>query len=175
MQYKNIGKLAHKNLQYFDHLKTDRELRLTSYSLQTYSNKKPSFFIEFATSEKSISAASFKSGQAYIKGEQASITIKGTAELKKLKQQLNDSFDDRVVMFPNPSTELISVNFQDELKDQVYINIFDVFGKEVTTKQYSKTTDSFGATLDLKFLKRGMYVVEVRLGQQVSRRRIVRE
>ena len=79
----------------------------------------------------------------------------------------NLNANDKLSLFPNPAINKLNIIFPDE-KESLQLSIYDISGKEVLEKQFTKNL-----CLDVGILPRGVYIVRVR-GKDVNiNRRIV--
>jgi PKD repeat protein len=76
---------------------------------------------------------------------------------------------------PNPSDGQMMVSFSSPLRGVLTLGVRTVAGTEIVQQTHQKTTDTFQQPLDLKYAPSGVYFVEVRLGEAVFRRRIVKQ
>ncbi|GAB4021053.1 hypothetical protein GCM10028773_28390 [Spirosoma koreense] len=76
---------------------------------------------------------------------------------------------------PNPSDGQMTVTFSGTQRGALTLGVRNVNGVEVMQQKYQKTTDVFQQSLDMKSSPSGVYFVEVRIGEQVFRKRIVKQ
>ncbi len=76
---------------------------------------------------------------------------------------------------PNPSDGQMMVIFNSPLRGVLTLGVRTVAGTEIVQQTHQKTTDTFQQPLDLKYAPSGVYFVEVRLGEAVFRRRVVKQ
>ena len=78
-------------------------------------------------------------------------------------------------MTPNPTDGQMMVSFSSPLRGVLTLGVRTVAGTEILLQTHQKTTDTFQQPLDLKYAPSGVYFVEVRLGEAVFRRRVVKQ
>lgn len=76
---------------------------------------------------------------------------------------------------PNPSDGQMMVSFSSPLRGALTLGVRSVAGTELIRQTHQKTTDIFQQGLDLRNAPSGVYFVEVRLGEAVFRRRVVKQ
>ena len=75
---------------------------------------------------------------------------------------------------PNPSDGQMMVSFSGQQRGALTLGVRNVNGVELFQQKHQKTTDIFQQPLDMKLSPAGVYFVEVRIGEQVFRKRIVK-
>lgn len=76
---------------------------------------------------------------------------------------------------PNPSYGQMMISFSSPLRGTLTLGVRTVAGTEIVQQTHQKTTDTFQQSIDLKYAPSGVYFVEVRLGEAVFRRRVVKQ
>ncbi len=76
---------------------------------------------------------------------------------------------------PNPSDGQMTVSFSNSQRGTLTLGIRTVNGTELMQQKYQKTTDLFQQPLDLRASPGGVYFVEIRIGEQVFRKRIIKQ
>ncbi|GAB3799868.1 hypothetical protein GCM10028819_24080 [Spirosoma humi] len=76
---------------------------------------------------------------------------------------------------PNPSDGQMMVLFNGPQRGSLTLGVRTLSGVELIRQNHQKTADLFQQPLDLKTAPTGVYFVEVRLGEQVFRRRVVKQ
>ncbi|WP_229321099.1 M43 family zinc metalloprotease [Larkinella knui] len=82
--------------------------------------------------------------------------------------------DQVLTVSPNPSDGLTTLTFRNTLRGLTTLSVRNVAGMEVLKQQFQKTDDGFERSLDLRTLPSGLYVVEVKIGAQVVRKKVVK-
>ncbi len=82
--------------------------------------------------------------------------------------------DEALTVSPNPSDGLTAVSFRNTSRGILTLSVRNVAGVEVLKQQYQKTDDGFEKTLDLRTMPGGLYLVEIRIGSQVVRKKVVK-
>ncbi len=76
---------------------------------------------------------------------------------------------------PNPSDGQMMVLFSGPQRGALTLGVRTVNGAEIIQQKHQKTTDTFQQPLDLKNAPGGVYFVEVRMGEQVFRKRVLKQ
>ena len=76
---------------------------------------------------------------------------------------------------PNPSDGQMMVSFSGPQRGALTLGIRTINGVELMQQKHQKTTDLFQHPLDMKASPGGVYFVEVRIGEQVFRKRIIKQ
>ncbi|WP_460969621.1 M43 family zinc metalloprotease [Spirosoma migulaei] len=92
-------------------------------------------------------------------------TVTATTPLAEQALQVN----------PNPSDGQMNVSFSSPLRGALLLGIRNVNGAELLRQNHQKTTDTFQQAIDLKTAPPGVYFVEVSIGEQVFRKRVVKQ
>ncbi|KAA9357297.1 M43 family zinc metalloprotease [Larkinella humicola] len=82
--------------------------------------------------------------------------------------------DEALTVSPNPSDGLTAVSFRNTSRGILTLSVRNVAGVEVLKQQYQKTDDGFEKTLDLRTMPSGLYNIEIRVGEQVVRKKVVK-
>ncbi|MBD2751448.1 M43 family zinc metalloprotease [Spirosoma validum] len=76
---------------------------------------------------------------------------------------------------PNPSDGQMMVSFSGSQRGALTLGVRNVNGIELIQQKHQKTADLFQQPLDLKSSPAGVYFVEIRIGEQVFRKRVVKQ
>ncbi|GAB4039018.1 M43 family zinc metalloprotease [Spirosoma gilvum] len=76
---------------------------------------------------------------------------------------------------PNPSDGQMTVSFSSPLRGALTLGVRNINGAELSRQNYQKTTDVFQQSLDIRTSPGGVYFVEIRMGDEVFRKRIVKQ
>lgn len=76
---------------------------------------------------------------------------------------------------PNPTDGQMLVSFSNPLRGALTLNVLTLSGNALIHQTHQKTGDTFQQVLDLKTAPGGVYFVEVRLGEAVFRRRVIKQ
>mgnify|MGYP001946139985 CR=1 FL=1 len=74
-------------------------------------------------------------------------------------------------LYPNPTHEFFQISSEVSSSDPIGFQIFDVNGKEVSTKRAIEQDE----LIDVRLLPRGVYILKVQQGREVSNLRLLRE
>ncbi|UHG90471.1 M43 family zinc metalloprotease [Spirosoma oryzicola] len=86
----------------------------------------------------------------------------------------NPQVEPALTVTPNPSEGQMVVSFSSPLKGALTLAVRNVNGVEVVRQSYQKTGDTFEQQLNLHSAAGGIYFVEIRIGEQVFRKRVVK-
>jgi len=75
---------------------------------------------------------------------------------------------------PNPTEGTATVSVLNRLRGEVTIRVRNLKGIEVLRQQHTKTDDAFERSLELGTMPAGTYLIELRIGDQVQRRKILK-
>jgi len=82
----------------------------------------------------------------------------------------NVSKEDNIKVFPNPTSGLTTFWFENEKKQNVTIEMFDLLGRSM--KKFANLEVGDKATIDLSQLNCGTYLAKIRIGEQILSRKI---
>ncbi|RAJ94417.1 putative secreted protein (Por secretion system target) [Larkinella arboricola] len=83
--------------------------------------------------------------------------------------------DQAITITPNPSDGLAKLAFRNTSRGVLTLSVRNLTGVEVLRQQFQKTEDGFERNLDLRTMASGLYLIEVRIGDQVVRKKIVKQ
>ncbi|MGA0560634.1 M43 family zinc metalloprotease [Larkinella sp. VNQ87] len=83
--------------------------------------------------------------------------------------------DQSLTVTPNPSDGLAKLAFRNPSRGVLTLSVRNIAGVEVLKQQFQKTDDAFERSLDLRTMPGGLYLVEVRIGEQVVRKKVVKQ
>lgn len=75
---------------------------------------------------------------------------------------------------PNPSDGQMKVSFSSQLRGALTLAVRNLNGVEIVRQNHQKSTETFEQTLNLQSSASGIYFVEIRIGDQVFRKRVVK-
>jgi hypothetical protein len=82
--------------------------------------------------------------------------------------------DQSLTITPNPSDGLATLSFSNALRGEMTLSVRNVAGVEVLKQHFQKTDDGFERNLDLRTVPSGLYLIEVRIGAQVVRKKVLK-
>jgi subtilisin-like proprotein convertase family protein len=85
----------------------------------------------------------------------------------------NNTFQD-LSIFPNPSKDQITIQFQSQSEEAIDVAIYDLRGRQVSASKFSNT-GNFSETISLAKFESGVYLVKIQDGQYVVTKRIIKE
>ncbi|CAN5205346.1 hypothetical protein BH09BAC4_BH09BAC4_02710 [soil metagenome] len=83
--------------------------------------------------------------------------------------------DQFMLVTPNPSDGQMVVSFSGPQRGALTLGVRNINGLELMQQKYQKTADTFEQPLDLKASPGGVYFVEIRIGENVYRKRVVKQ
>ncbi|GAB4038256.1 M43 family zinc metalloprotease [Spirosoma jeollabukense] len=83
--------------------------------------------------------------------------------------------DQFMLVTPNPSDGQMKVSFSGPQRGALTLAVRNINGLELMQQKYQKTADTFEQPLDLKSSPGGVYFVEIRIGEDVYRKRVVKQ
>jgi len=100
-------------------------------------------------------------------------SMKSTAAPELLSQEVNVATDPKI--YPNPTSELFYIEFQNKSREDVRVNIFTQNGSLCQTQQFKKYTDKFLERVRMNTsLAFGLYFVEIIQGTEKFVKKIIR-
>jgi len=90
-------------------------------------------------------------------------TIPGTASAASLSELKSSSFS----VYPNPVTDVLTISFDNE--EDKTVSLFSADGKEIS----SQTVNGLTTSLDVSELSKGIYLVEVASGSDLTVKRVI--
>ena len=94
------------------------------------------------------------------------VTVTGTASIDDI-----NLFDFN--LFPNPSSDVINLAFDNIVSEQITIEIYDVLGKLNKIDNISVANTKF--SIDISSLSRGIYIIKAYFGNSISVQRFIKE
>ncbi|MEO9869473.1 FG-GAP-like repeat-containing protein [Ekhidna sp.] len=85
-----------------------------------------------------------------------------------------EDLDDQLVLYPNPGADVMEISFNERVEGSVEIKVSDLNGKIVHQEMQRAVGESFKATVDMQDHKSGIYLIELRFGDQVFKQRWVK-
>ncbi|WP_234733046.1 M43 family zinc metalloprotease [Tellurirhabdus bombi] len=82
--------------------------------------------------------------------------------------------DQELSITPNPSDGIATLSLRNKLRGQLNVSVRTLTGVEIIRQQYQKTEDRFEQPLNLQHYPAGVYIVEIRSGDEVFRQKIVK-
>ncbi|MFD1140391.1 M43 family zinc metalloprotease [Larkinella insperata] len=83
--------------------------------------------------------------------------------------------DQNLTVSPNPSDGLAKLAFRNTARGLLTLTVRNVTGVVVLKQQFQKTEDGFQRDLDLRTMPAGFYLIELRIGDQVVRKKMVKQ
>lgn len=80
-----------------------------------------------------------------------------------------------VILFPNPGTDFIDLNFDHSFIGDIKLRVSDIGGRLIFEKQFQKRSSSLNTQIDMKSQETGVYVVEIEAGEQTIQQRWVKQ
>ena len=86
--------------------------------------------------------------------------------INDINMSVEDSFNDLISVYPNPTNGLINLNFTND----VSFDIFSINGK--LTKSYTNFKDN---QLDLSYLPKGVYFIQFQIDNKIIVKKIIKK
>ena len=83
-----------------------------------------------------------------------------------------DLFNSNLMVYPNPSSGIYTIEVREYKTEQVVISVFDQLGQEVFSKTAEGSQDNF--QVDISGLTSGVYFLTVRSGDYAAKRKIIK-
>ncbi|MCC5945320.1 MAG: T9SS type A sorting domain-containing protein, partial [Bernardetiaceae bacterium] len=83
--------------------------------------------------------------------------------------------DDKLVLYPNPSTERISFSLKNNFEGEYSIKIYDVLGREITGFKQVKEGAFLQGKLDISNYANGVYILELSNNKESLQKRFLKE
>ncbi len=80
-----------------------------------------------------------------------------------------------ISIFPNPAKSFITITGSDLVQEKIFVEVFDLQGKLIKTKQINLVNGNFNESLDLADLAAAAYTVRVKQGKKISVTKIVKQ
>ncbi|GAA4456945.1 hypothetical protein GCM10023189_26930 [Nibrella saemangeumensis] len=80
-----------------------------------------------------------------------------------------------LTLTPNPSNGEVQLSMRNSLRGPLTLTVRSLTGAGLIRENHQKTTDAFERRLDLRTSPGGMYLIEVQVGGQVFRQRMVKQ
>ncbi|VAV84992.1 hypothetical protein MNBD_BACTEROID02-388 [hydrothermal vent metagenome] len=84
---------------------------------------------------------------------------------------VEDNEINNFTMYPNPTKDLVNINFNKALNENISIRVFDIKGKLILSKKSLNLNND--SSLDISNLENGMYFVKLKNGQQETTRKLI--
>lgn len=85
-----------------------------------------------------------------------------------------EAFGNSIEVKPNPSSGIVSVSLSNALKGRGTIGVFSVNGTRVQQTEIEKSQDTVVFPLDISALSSGLYLLEIRIGEERAVKRLVK-
>lgn len=86
---------------------------------------------------------------------------------------INDELGLQVELFPNPADDLLNLRFSNSSIARLEVHLYDLMGKEVLEPRTFTIQGNGEASLNLEGLTSGVYLIELRAGNKLARKRII--
>ncbi|HSH64620.1 MAG TPA: T9SS type A sorting domain-containing protein [Bacteroidia bacterium] len=73
-----------------------------------------------------------------------------------------------LLISPNPVSDVLNISYHAPLKGNAVIQIFDINGREVLSKEVDKSTDDFEFKQNVSSLPKGLYSLRITVGNQTD-------
>ena len=89
---------------------------------------------------------------------------------------INDKeFSKNVTVYPNPSNGLLNIKLENGIGKTIAINVFDALGRSAFHKTDVLNAGAYSNQIDISNLSKGVYMLQVQAGENISMRKVVIE
>jgi len=85
---------------------------------------------------------------------------------------VNNYVFDNFKVYPNPSSGIFNIEFTSKSTNDVDVTVFDLLGRKVMQKKYIKSTTVFKDLLNMNQISNGLYILQVKRGNEISSQKI---
>lgn len=85
------------------------------------------------------------------------------------------NIDDAVLVFPNPANDYVNITIQNKTNESATVSILDMTGKVIGIKTFELNNGASQLTVNTSETPAGVYFVQVVMGDQVARKKIIIE
>jgi hypothetical protein len=78
-------------------------------------------------------------------------------------------------LFPNPANDLLNISFISEMDEEYTLNIIDITGRCISSYTKNAVEGENETQLDLRDLKQGVYIVQIKKGDKLIQANIVKQ
>lgn len=89
-------------------------------------------------------------------------------------EDLSSSKADEVIVFPNPSSHAITVQFTLDLMENVSMEIFSITGQRLKTVATQKQTGAVSQIVDFSDFSNGIYLLQIKIGNRLASKKIIK-
>jgi hypothetical protein len=89
------------------------------------------------------------------------------------KVSIKDAVFDDFNLFPNPSNGTISLSFATQQKNDVSVQLFDVSGRLIATKNYKNTSTYFTRNISFNVKSGGLYLLKINNNNTYTTKKLV--
>jgi len=100
--------------------------------------------------------------------------ILGTPGSLNIVLNIEDIEKDRhLQIFPNPSNGYIQISIKNVHFNNVFVEVIDLFGQSVYTREFAGNHSDFFRSIDLRELSQGIYILKVSTGLEIHSGKII--
>lgn len=81
---------------------------------------------------------------------------------------------ERINVYPNPTPNSVLIEFSDNYRGDVTVQVTDITGHVLRTMKYRKTQELLKQPLDLQYLAAGIYFIQIETGTRKAVKRVVK-
>lgn len=93
----------------------------------------------------------------------------GTTTYSEVKQVSFEAYLGEIEIFPNPTTDFITIKIPEGIKEEINISVFDANGRQMMSQE--QTTDFLNTRLNVSQLGAGQYALRIESEQGVNTQR----
>lgn len=101
--------------------------------------------------------------------------VNGSITVQSLSTATNNTLllKSQIEIFPNPNNGVFNINYSSDSGNNFTVNIMNMIGEVVFTKEYSKANSASLFTIDISNISNGVYQVEIRNENNLLRSRVI--
>jgi hypothetical protein len=158
-------------LQMTYNLTSDTTLYFTAYSLQRITNDTPLVKIRFNVLSGIFCSSDLNSVLVYLNGEACSkritCTSVGVPEM--------DNRDYSFAIYPNPSTDVSTMNFTSLMNENALISVTDLMGRTINNESVNISAGKNNFPINLNHLSNGIYFLTLKSSKIDKAIRIIKQ
>lgn len=85
------------------------------------------------------------------------------------------ALDKGTILYPNPTKDVVVVSIHQNINGIVRLSLIDVTGKHLLANTFEKSDYEFSTKLDLNHLPKGLYLLEIKLNDSTTYRKIQKQ
>lgn len=87
----------------------------------------------------------------------------------------NDKISNSINLYPNPTNDLINIEFELNNPENIYLTIYDLQGKAIATPTIGeKAQGKHKVSIRMTHLPKGIYLIQMNIGKEIITKKIVK-